>query len=147
MLDVTEPESLPSRFFYCAKASRRERDKGCEELPAKAVSIFSGSGARWPRRNVHPTVKPVALMGWLVRLVCPRGGVVLDPFAGSGSTGIAALAECRRFVGIEREPGYAQIARARLTHAAASRGGSGGTVDGTLRGSVHRTAIHSPERS
>jgi len=146
MLDASQPGSRPSRFFYCAKASRRERDAGCDGLPAKVVSIFSGSGTRRPRHNTHPTVKPVALMRWLVCLVCPPGGIVLDPFAGSGSTGVAALAEERRFVGIEREQEYARIARARLTHAAAARGGAGGTVDGTRTGSVCRTAIHSPER-
>jgi site-specific DNA-methyltransferase (adenine-specific) len=61
-------------------------------------------------------VKPVALMRWLIRLGCPPGGLVLDPFAGSGSTGIAALAERRPFLGIERERAYAEIARARLSH-------------------------------
>lgn len=84
-----------SRFFYVAKASRKERDRG---------------GAR----NVHPTVKPLALMRYLVRLVTPPGGVVLDPFLGSGTTGIAALEEGFDFVGIEREPEYAQIAASRI---------------------------------
>jgi site-specific DNA-methyltransferase (adenine-specific) len=64
-------------------------------------------------------VKPVALMRWLTRLACPEHGLVVDPFAGSGSTGVAALAEHRRFLGIEQDPGYARIARARLRHAAA----------------------------
>lgn len=67
----------------------------------------------------HPTQKPVALMAWLCRLVTPPNGLVLDPFAGSGTTGVAALRERFRFVGIEREPEYAEIARARLTDAAA----------------------------
>ena len=82
----------PSRFFYTAKASRRERGED----------------------NTHPTVKPVALMRWLCRLVCPPGGTILDPFAGSGTTGLAALEEGFMFVGIEREAEYAEIARKRL---------------------------------
>jgi site-specific DNA-methyltransferase (adenine-specific) len=68
------------------------------------------------RRNIHPTVKPVSLMRWLVTLVTPPGGVVLDPFAGSGTTGIATLMEQRTFLGIERETKYIDIACARLTH-------------------------------
>jgi DNA modification methylase len=70
--------------------------------------------ARNPSRNVHPTVKPIELMRWLVRLVTPPDGLVLDPFTGSGTTGCAAVLEGFRFVGIEREPEYAQIARARI---------------------------------
>lgn len=81
-----------SRFFYTAKASRRERGEA----------------------NTHPTVKPLALMRWLVRLVCPSGGLVLDPFNGSGSTGVAALAEGMRYVGCEREAEYVEITRRRL---------------------------------
>lgn len=67
--------------------------------------------------NRHPTVKPVTLMRWLVRLVTPPGGVVLDPFMGSGTTGMAALTEGFRFVGIERETEYLTIARARIAAA------------------------------
>jgi site-specific DNA-methyltransferase (adenine-specific) len=81
-----------SRFFYCAKASRAERGEG----------------------NVHPTVKPLALMRYLCRLITPPGGLVLDPFAGSGSTLIAAVAEGFEAVGIEREAAYAEIARQRF---------------------------------
>jgi hypothetical protein len=78
-----------SRFFYCAKASRAERGKG----------------------NAHPTVKPLDLMRWLVRLVTPAGGTVLDPFAGSGTTGVACVAEgCFDFLGIEREGEHAEVA-------------------------------------
>lgn len=73
---------------------------------------------RGPRlvRNPHPTVKPIALMRWLIRLAVPAGGVVLDPFCGSGTTGIAAVAEGRQFIGIEREGEYVEVACARLTH-------------------------------
>lgn len=80
-----------SRFFYCAKASRKERGEG----------------------NNHPTVKPVSLMRWLCRLVTPRGGIVFDPFCGSGSTGVAALQEGFRFVGFDIDAGYCQIAENR----------------------------------
>ncbi|HEX3691955.1 MAG TPA: site-specific DNA-methyltransferase [Solirubrobacteraceae bacterium] len=109
-----------SRLFYCAKASRREREAGCEELPPKSVQIFTGK-SRPPRvvANIHPTVKPLSLMRWLVRLITPLDGLVLDPFTGSGSTGIAAVAEDRMFLGIEREAAYVDVACARLTHWAA----------------------------
>ena len=82
----------PSRFFYCAKASKAERGEG----------------------NTHPTVKPIALMRYLCRLVTPPGGTVLDPFAGSGSTLLAAQAEGFAAIGIEIDEAYAEIARARL---------------------------------
>jgi len=72
-------------------------------------------------RNHHPTVKPVALMRYLVRLVTPPGGVVLDPFCGSGSTGIGAVVEGFRFVGIERETEYVGIARLRIGNAVAEQ--------------------------
>lgn len=108
-----------SRFFYAAKASRAEREAGLEHLPREAVEIFPGS-KRLARANVHPTVKPLAVMRWLVRLLTPSRGVVLDPFSGSGSTGCAALLEGRQFVGIEREDQYVEIARRRLAHWAAA---------------------------
>jgi DNA modification methylase len=107
----------PSRLFFCAKTTRSEREAGCEQLPTRPVRIYSGR--HHPPRlvaNVHPTVKPVALMRWLVRLIVPPGGMVLDPFTGSGSTGAAALLEGRTFLGIEREGDYVDIACARLTH-------------------------------
>jgi DNA modification methylase len=115
-----------SRFFYCAKSSSAERNAGLDGFEAqKRGSNFGMDGARphtaddyvyeaKDARNVHPTVKPIALMRWLVRLVTPPGGTVLDPFAGSGTTGAAAMLEGFRFVGIEREPEYAAIARARI---------------------------------
>ena len=94
-----------SRLFYAAKAARAEREAGCERLEARVSPIFShGDGTPRARSNLHPTVKPISLMRWIVRLVVPPGGVVLDPFSGSGSTGIAAVLEGRQFVGIEREP-------------------------------------------
>ena len=120
----------PSRFFYCPKASRTERDAGCAELDRRSLDLFPNAGrARRPRdaRNTHPTVKPLELMRWLVRLVCPPGGVVLDPFTGSGSTGAAAATEGRRFCGIEREDRYLEIAAARIGHWAGPAGRSRGS--------------------
>jgi site-specific DNA-methyltransferase (adenine-specific) len=67
-----------------------------------------------PRGNFHPTVKPLDLMRWLVRLVTPPNGLVLDPFTGSGTTGMACAYELRQFVGIEREPEYAELAKQRI---------------------------------
>jgi len=89
-----------SRFFYCAKASRAERNAGLEGT------------------NHHPTIKPLALMRYLVRLTkTPTGGIVLDPFMGSGTTGIACLLEGREFIGIEREEEYYAIAEKRIAEA------------------------------
>ena len=123
LLDAAHPELRPSRMFYAAKASKREREAGCDELPLQSDRLYSRPAVRL-RRNIHPTVKPVSLMRWLVGLVTPPGGVVLDPFAGSGSTGIAAVMEERRFLGIEQESKYIDIACARLTHWAHRRRGS-----------------------
>jgi site-specific DNA-methyltransferase (adenine-specific) len=74
----------------------------------------AGAGRRGGARNIHPTVKPIALMQWLCRLVTPPGGIVLDPFAGSGTTLVAALRCGFRAIGIEREAQYAEIARGRV---------------------------------
>lgn len=115
-----------ARFFYCAKASRKDRNEGCDELPQQRGGMVSNtSGQHITRRdgyeppaagNHHPTVKPTDLMAYLVRLVTPPGGKVLDPFTGSGSTGKAAVREGFEFVGIEREPPYLAIAEARIAH-------------------------------
>lgn len=124
---------LGSRFKYCAKASRADRNEGCEgmeqRMPSNAVDRASqregqegatGRGSRsGPRENHHPTVKPTDLMRYLCRLVTPAGGVVLDPFMGSGSTGKGAVIEGFRFIGIEREAEYVEIARARIAAAQA----------------------------
>ena len=85
-----------SRFFYTAKASRSERTHGGEVV------------------NLHPTVKPISLMRYLVRLVTPPGGSVLDPFCGSGSTGVAAILEGFNFVGSEMEAESVKTSKARL---------------------------------
>jgi DNA modification methylase len=114
-----------ARFFYCAKASKRDRDEGCEGLEERANADWhqnlDGNDARGAalRRNFHPTVKPTDLMRYLVRLVTPPGGTVLDPFMGSGSTGKAAALEGFRFIGIERETEYVEIAKARINAAKA----------------------------
>lgn len=122
----TGPRVAPSRIFYGPKVSRRERDAGCEHLPHQDLGLFPGSDPKGrPKplaRNTHPTVKPLELMRWLVRLACPPGGVVLDPTCGSGSTGAAALLEKRRFVGIELDPFYMEIAAARIAHWASMSG-------------------------
>jgi site-specific DNA-methyltransferase (adenine-specific) len=107
-----------SRFFYVAKASRSERDAAA----SRSERVRDDGGAQHTEHvvkawNHHPTVKPIAVMQWLVRLVTPTEGVVLDPFMGSGTTGIACVREGRSFVGIEREPEYHAIAEARIAHA------------------------------
>jgi DNA modification methylase len=109
-----------SRLFYTPKATRREREAGCDELPLSEVPIYPrGGGSTRLVRNVHPTVKPLELMRWLTRLLCPAGGTVLDHFSGSGSTGIGCVLEGRRFIGIELDERYVAVARARITHWAA----------------------------
>jgi site-specific DNA-methyltransferase (adenine-specific) len=128
-----------SRFFYVAKASKRDRNEGLENIEGKEISAKGNGLARTcntcgastldgcdcpdrtfsnpVRQNFHPTVKPTALMQYLIRLVTPADGVVLDPFAGSGSTGKAAILENKHFIGIELTPEYLPIIEGRLTHA------------------------------
>lgn len=121
-----------ARFFYCAKASKKDRDEGLEGFEAKATAFGnqaqaelkrgnldhddgnSGMNKVKMRKNSHPTVKPTDLMRYLCRLVTPPGGVVLDPFTGSGSTGKAAMLEGFSFIGCELSEEYAAIANARI---------------------------------
>lgn len=109
-----------SRFYYCSKASTAERHMMDVQALPRARSARKryqqDRSGRWRDRvaNRHPTVKPIDLMRWLVRLACPPGGLVLDPFAGSGTTGCAAALEGFRFVGIERDKGSVVIAKARI---------------------------------
>jgi site-specific DNA-methyltransferase (adenine-specific) len=114
-----------SRFFYVAKASKRERSAGLKGMPTKsqgAYGEFAGDGRgrqteHQPTANFHPTVKPLKLMEYLIKLITPPNGKVLDPFMGSGSTGCAALRLGFGFVGIEREKEYLEIAKCRIEHA------------------------------
>lgn len=114
-----------ARFFYCAKASKRDRDEGLEGFAVKSAAerqcredgmagVGAYAGATGEARNFHPTVKPTALMRHLCRMVTPPGGIVLDPFMGSGSTGKAAMLEGFRFMGCELDPNYMTIAEARI---------------------------------
>lgn len=121
ILDEQTGELHPSRFFYCAKASTSERNAGLEDRATEKVN----DGRETPidnafqrgeteRKNIHPTVKPVKLMEYLCRLVTPPGGTVLDPFMGSGTTGIATKNEGFSFIGIEVNPEYLEIAKKRI---------------------------------
>lgn len=118
-----------SRFFYCAKVSSSERNAGLEGMPLKkndfqretsglASTVIDGvrqkGNCGQPNQNHHPTVKPQKLMRYLIRLITPPKGTVLDCFMGSGSTGLAAKTEGFEFVGIEREPEYFEIAKRRI---------------------------------
>jgi len=116
------------RFFYCAKASKSERNAGLEGLPEKG-KVFNGQSGEpagkaegsvedkfstKPAQNFHPTVKPLALMRYLVKLVTPPGGTVLDPFLGSGSTAVAAILEGFDWIGCEMTEDYWPIIEARV---------------------------------
>lgn len=110
-----------ARFFYCAKASRREREMGLESFEhgvttdgRQTPNDTPYQRGKAPRKNTHPTVKPIALMRWLCRLITPPGGIVLDPFSGSGSTGVAAEIEGFRFIGIDLSDEWCAVARARI---------------------------------
>lgn len=118
-----------ARFFYCAKTSKSERNKGCEHLEVKNNDVHDNpnrmfstedtemdTATRQPNNNHHPTVKPIKLMQYLVRLVTQPKGIVLDPFAGSGSTGCAAVLENMNYVLIEMEKEYCDIANARINY-------------------------------
>jgi|TARA_R100000049_G_C1931556_1_gene75503 site-specific DNA-methyltransferase (adenine-specific) len=125
-------EGTAARYFYCAKASKQDRDEGLDGFVEKMMGMSGGAQSHGEgyspsktgediglnrviaRKNTHPTVKPTELMRYLCRLVTPKGGVVLDPFMGSGSTGKGALLEGFKFIGIEVEREYFDIACARL---------------------------------
>jgi site-specific DNA-methyltransferase (adenine-specific) len=117
-------------MIYCPKASKTDRDEGCEELPQQRVAKLQGGdndredldpvSARFrtqPSGNHHPTIKATSLMRYLCRMVTPKGGTVLDPFTGSGSTGKGAVLEGFSFVGIEQDADYFEIAKARINFA------------------------------
>ena len=117
-----------ARFFYCAKASKADKEAGLEDMPEVEAGVGDDrpSGQSMQRldgretrkvRNTHPTVKPTKLMQYLIRMVTPPGGTCLDPFMGSGSTGVAALQNGFDFVGIEKEQEYFNIAQKRVSAA------------------------------
>jgi len=113
-----------ARFFYCAKASRADRDEGLDGFTPATTSDGRAVAAdnayqrgKTERHNTHPTVKPTDLMRYLCRMVTPPGGLVLDPFAGSGSTGKAAKLEGFQFIGFELSAEYTAIANARIAGA------------------------------
>ena len=129
ILDTEEGEEW-RRYFYCAKASKKDRDEGLDSFEKDITDDGRNKPIDNPylrgktlRHNTHPTVKPTALMQYLIRLVTPEGGAVLDPFMGSGSTGKAVMFENRersagyKFIGIEKDPEYCEIAKARIEHA------------------------------
>lgn len=114
----------PKRIVYSGKASKRDRDEGCESLAAKQ---YSHDGRETPIENAyqrnqsvaanhHATVKPTSLLRYCLRLICPPGATVIDPFLGSGSTAKAALLEGFNVIGIEREPDYFEICKARVAY-------------------------------
>lgn len=132
-LNWSEEDFLP--FFYVAKASNKERNAGLDHLETKSAGEVTGrkegsAGLNNPRagagrtsgnKNFHPTVKPVKLMEWLVRLVTPPGGTVLDPFMGSGTTGVAAINQGFNFIGCELMEEYIPIAEGRIEYALNAR--------------------------
>jgi site-specific DNA-methyltransferase (adenine-specific) len=123
-------EESPARFFYTPKASQSERNEGLYEFDKKytasaefrpnhmekATEGQSGNPyGRWqPKKNIHPTVKPIELMRYLVRLITPKGGLCLDPYVGSGTTAIACKQEKKEYIGIEIDEEYHSIAEARI---------------------------------
>lgn len=112
-----------ARFFYCAKASKKDRDEGLDGFEEASNMRVNGpreseeAKTATIHKNNHPTVKPTALMQYLCRLITPAGGTVLDPYMGSGSTGKAAIKEGFSFVGCEIDDNYFDIARSRIENA------------------------------
>ena len=144
--DAYQDSGSASRYFYCAKASKKDRDEGLDSLEIKKTGELQGgrkegsagsimlnadgttrvnpyAGIGTPKRNNHPTVKPTELMQYLIRLVTPKGGVILDPFNGSGSTGKAVMYENNehnknyKYIGIEITEEYLPISKNRIEHA------------------------------
>jgi site-specific DNA-methyltransferase (adenine-specific) len=128
---LDEQSVKASRFFYCPKVSKTERNAGLDDFEDRPSQLNSGgigrktsvekrletNGENAPTtKNHHPTVKPIKLMEYLITLVTPKGGIVLEPFMGSGSTGIAAKNLGMSFIGIEREEEYFEIAKQRINN-------------------------------
>lgn len=125
-----EDENSAARYFYCAKASKKDRDSGLDMLEERTVNDGGKTDIDnafqrgiTPRKNIHPTVKPVELMQYLIRLVSPKGATILDPFNGSGSTGKAVAFENRerkkeyKYIGIELDHEYCEISKGRIDYA------------------------------
>jgi site-specific DNA-methyltransferase (adenine-specific) len=119
--DKNKDKQGASRFFYCPKVSKKERNAGLDDMEDKILNRVNSGGLehdkKWApviTKNNHPTVKPIKLMEYLIKLVTPKGGIVLEPFMGSGSTGIAAKNLGMSFIGIEREQEYFDIAKQRI---------------------------------
>ena len=124
-----DDEGTAARYFYCPKTSKSERNQGLDDFETKKMGMSGGAQSKGEgydkgqgiglnrvieKKNTHPTVKPVELMKYLCRLVTPKGGVVLDPFMGSGSTGMAAKDEGFDFIGIEKDEEYFKICESRI---------------------------------
>lgn len=126
---VMGDDGSAARFFYCAKANSKDRNEGLNHLNLGQQNLSSqetdssgdnsGDSGVIKGRNTHPTVKPTELMRYLIKLITPSGGTVIDPFAGSGSTGKAAMIDGYKFIGIEMNEEYIEIAKARIEHALA----------------------------
>ena len=121
--EKAEQKSEQYRFLYQAKVSKKERNLGLDSFEEKIIEgRDEGQDERSvaykkrpiPTKNTHPTLKPINLMTYLCRLITPEGGIVLDPFMGSGSTGISARLEGFRFIGMEQDKSYFEIAQARI---------------------------------
>ena len=121
-------DDIDAPFYYAAKASRRERNNGLEGMEEKEAGVMDkrpsgdfhtrlGDKPTKPAANTHPTVKPEKLISYLAKLVCPEGGIILDPFAGSGTTGVSAVKNGFHYILVEQDASYCEIARARLAHA------------------------------
>jgi len=124
-IQYEDSEGSAARFFYCSKASTSERNEGLDELEDKEIiGRDPGQDERnvphkkrpTPSKNNHPTVKPIKLMSYLIKMITPPGGIVLDPFLGSGSTGLAAIKSGFKFIGIEKEAEYMEIAKKRMEY-------------------------------
>ena len=117
----------PANIYQCSKPSRSERETGLEDLQSNPLrsnmNTHNGTAERFDGhatpvvKNFHPTVKPTKLMAWLCRLLTPKGGIVLDTFLGSGTTGVSASMEGFKFIGTEMNPEYCDIALQRIKHA------------------------------
>lgn len=128
---VMGDDGSAARFFYCAKTNSKDRNEGLEDFEAKQQDLSRKEGNPGgdnprnrgvnKRKNHHPTVKPTELMRYLIKLVTPKNGIVLDPFTGSGSTGKAAMMDEFNFIGIEMNEEYVALAKARIDHALSTK--------------------------